>query len=273
MNQNFKNILILFLIIVFGWYIFLFEPNNLQVEELIIKIENLPQSFNGTRIVHLTDFHSRYFGNREKKVLQIVDSLEPDFVFITGDFIDYTTENLESCQKFWRVLGEKYEDKIFGVMGNHEYWNPNSSSLEQLLNDSGIVILNNENKKITGSDDYIYLIGVDDPDTGYDNLARAIKNIDEENTPKILLAHSPEIIEDIDEKDINLILVGHTHGGQIKIPFIRPIWVPTKYHGKYAHGLFKINDSYLYVNRGIGIGKLPIRFNCPPEITLIKLEK
>jgi len=126
---------------------------------------------------------------------------------------------------------------------------------------------------LTRGNDFIYLVGVDDPDTSYDNLSYAIKNIEEKDIPKILLAHSPEIIEDIAGQNIDLILAGHTHGGQIKIPFVRPFWVPTKYHGKYANGLFKINNSYLYVNRGVGTTFLPIRFNCPPEITLIELKK
>ncbi|TSC96303.1 MAG: phosphohydrolase [Parcubacteria group bacterium Athens1014_10] len=273
MKKQINFFLALFFIAAFSWYIFLFEPNNLQVEKLEIKMENLPFSFNGMKIVQLSDLHSKNFGGKEKKVLKIIEQINPDFIFITGDFIDRATKDIESCQEFWRALSEKYENRVYGVMGNHEYWNPNYHSIKQNLIDSGINILNNENVKLIKDDDFIYLIGVDDPHSSYDNLFLAMKGISNKNILKILLAHSPEIIEDAKIKNINLILVGHTHGGQVKIPFVRPIWVPTKDHGKYASGLFKINDSYLYVNRGVGVGFLPIRFNCPPEITLIKIEK
>ena len=262
----------------FGWYSLLFEPNNIQVEKINIEIANLPESFEGTKIVHLTDLHSFGFDKREKMVLEMVDQLDPDFVFITGDFVDRKTKDINSVQKFWQELGDQYKGKIFGVLGNHEYKNEeaDSNSLEELLKKSGIVVLDNENQKIfLQGDEYIYLVGVNDPHTGRADLKKALADT-EKNIPKILLAHAPEIVNKPDilkEEKIDLILAGHTHGGQIKIPFIRPFWVPTKNHGKYASGLFEINNTALYVNRGIGLSAFPIRFNCPPEIAVIELKK
>ncbi len=253
---------------VLGWYAFLFEPNNIQVERIDIGIENLPDSFTNAKIVHLTDFHSLGFSEREKKVLEIVEQINPDFVFITGDFIDRTTKDIASCEKFWQKFGSRYQGRIFGVLGNHD-----PSSLEKLLESAGIVILNNENRKIFQKEKYIYLVGVNDPDTGRDDLAKAMTGA-ETNVPKILLAHSPDIIEDLGIGETpDLILAGHTHGGQIKIPFLRPFWVPTQNRGKYASGLFEIGNTYMYVNRGIGTTALPIRFNCSPEISVIELTK
>ena len=264
-------------LVTLSWYSFVFEPNNIQIEKINIEMTNLPESFDGTKIVHLTDFHSYGFNKREKKVLEMVDGLNPDFVFITGDFVDRKTKEINSVQEFWQELGNKYQGKIFGVLGNHEYGNKNadSDSLEELLEESGIVILDNENQKIFQDDEYIYLIGVDDPDTGNDDLKKATVGT-EKGIPKILLAHSPDIINDLDslkEEEIDLILAGHTHGGQIGIPFVRPFWVPTKNHGKYTSGLFIFDNVHLYVNRGVGLSVLPIRFNCPPEITVIELQK
>ena len=269
------------------WYSFIFEPNNIQIERISVKMENLPESFDGIKIVHLTDFHSKDFGEREKRVLEILEDLDPDFVFITGDFIDHKTKDIDSCQEFWRELGNKYQGRIFGVLGNHEYWidHIDASSIKSLLEESGIAVLGNENKKISRSkdaavlrlyndDEYIYLIGVDDPDTGRDDLSKAMIGV-EKNIPKILLAHSPDIVNDsksLEKEDIDLILTGHTHGGQVKIPFLRPFWTPTKNRGKYASGLFEINETNLYVNRGIGTAVFPIRFNCSPEITVIELK-
>ena len=206
----------------FGWYSFLFEPNNIQIEKINIEMANLPESFEGTKIVHLTDFHSQGFNKREKMVLEMVDQLDPDFVFITGDFVDHTTKDIDSVQEFWQELGDQYKGKIFGVLGNHEYKNKeaDSNSLEKLLEESGIVILDNENRKILQDDEYIYLIGVDDPDTGKDDLKKAAIGT-EKDIPKILLAHSPDIVNDseaLKEEEIDLILAGHTHGGQVTIP-------------------------------------------------------
>ena len=279
-NQKKKRFLILTFLVfpmILGWYSLIFEPNNIQVEKINIEMANLPEAFGGVKIVHLTDLHSFGFDKREKMVLEMVGEIDPDFVFITGDFVDRKTKDIDSVQEFWQELGDQYKGKIFGVLGNHEYKNENadSDSLEELLEKSGIVILDNENQKIFQDDEYIYLVGVDDPDTGNDDLKKAA-TATEENIPKILLAHSPDIVNDPDslkEEKINLILAGHTHGGQIKIPFIRPFWVPTKNRGKYASGSFEIGDTCLYVNRGVGLSVFPIRFNCPPEITLIELNK
>ena len=277
-KRRFKKLflLIAFLISVISlfYYSFIFEPNNIQVEKISIEIENLPESFNGIKIVHLTDFHSSDFGEREKRVLEILKNLNPDFVFITGDLIDHSTKNLNSCQEFWQELGNQHQGKVFGVLGNHEHWlgSPDVVAIKKLLEKSGISILNNENRKIFQDNNYIYLLGVDDPDSEKDDLSKAIIDT-EENIPKILLAHSPDIIDNLRKEKVDLILTGHTHGGQVVIPFIRPFWTPTKNRGKYASGLFKVNDALLYVNRGIGTAAIPIRFNCPPEIAVIELKR
>jgi len=256
------------------WYSFIFEPNNIQVEKINIAIENLPESFDGAKIVHLTDFHSKNFGEREKKVLEILEDINPDFIFITGDFIDYRTKDINSCQEFWRELSNQHQGKTFGVLGNHEHWikSPDISAIKKLLEEGGISILNNENRKIFQGNKYIYLLGVDDPDSKKDDLPKAMIGA-EENIPKILLAHSPDIVDNLRGEKVDLILVGHTHGGQIRIPFVKPFWVPTKNRGKYASGLFEIGNAILYVNRGIGMAALPVRFNCPPEIAVIELKK
>lgn len=276
-KKRFKKLflLIAFLISIISlfYYSFIFEPNNIQVEKISIEIENLPEEFESAKIVHLTDFHSHNFGEREKRVLGIIKDLNPDFVFITGDFIDHNTKDINSCQKFWQELSNQHQGKVFGVLGNHEHWlkSPDIDAIKRMLERNGIVILNNGNKKIYKDENYIYLLGVDDPDSELDDLPKAIIDT-EENIPKILLAHSPDIIDNLQGEKVNLVLAGHTHGGQIVIPFIKPFWVPTKNRGKYASGLFKIDNTYLYVNRGIGMASLQARFNCPPEIAVIELK-
>ncbi len=269
-----KIILIIFLplFLVFGYYILFFEPNNIQIEKQVIAIENLPQRFDGVKIVQLSDFHSLWFGSREKKVLEMLEELKPDFVFITGDFVDpitkaITDRKLNSVKIFWQKLGEKYENRIFGVLGNHD-----TKFVKNYLIESGITILDNENKKLILNNEHIYLVGVDDPWTRRANLSKAMEGIENEG-PKILLAHAAEIIDEAVREKIDLVLVGHTHGGQINFPVLEWLQPLSEYGRKYTSGLFRIEDTYLYVNRGIGTSILPIRFNCPPEITLIELQK
>lgn len=248
-----------------------FEPNNIKIERQIINIKNLPQSFNGIKIVQLSDFHSFWFGPREKRVLKILEDIKPDFIFITGDFVLEITD-LKKVKEFWRELGKKFKNRIFAVLGNHDHWHKDFKILESFLKESQIVILNNENIKIERGSEYIFLIGVDDPFTERDNLSGALKRIEAEKI-KILLVHSPDIIDQAVGQDIDLVLAGHTHGGQVNIPFFSRFWIPSKYGSKYASGLFEIKSTYLYVNRGIGTAIIPVRFNSLPEITLIELRQ
>lgn len=279
-----KIILIIFLLGVsfLGYYSLVFKPNNIKIEKQVIFIKNLPPLFNGIRIVQLSDFHSWWFGSREKRVLEMLEELKPDFVFITGDFVGpitktVTDKKLNSVKVFWQKLAEK--NKIFAVLGNHD-----TKEVKKYLKESGIIVLDNENRKLTFNNQYIYLVGVNDPDTGRDNLEKATQGIKEEKA-KILLAHGPEIIDKAVEKNMDLVLVGHTHGGQVNIPILGDLIQPLSNYGrKYKKGLFKIDSvpldsehltgyTYLYVNRGVGTSIFPIRFNSPAEITLIELQK
>lgn len=259
---------LLVLALIWGFFI---EPNVIKIKRIELDIKNLPPSFEGIKIAHLSDFHSKNFGEKEKRILAMLSELNPDFVFITGDFINWTTKNLESCQGFWQELSKNYPQKTFGVLGNHEHRHPKFKNIRNLLKESGIEILENETRRIEKGGGSIFLIGLDDPREGYDDIEKAMAEI-EADTPKILLAHSPEIFRKIKNENIDLTLVGHTHGGQINIPFIATFFLPLKYDRKYKSGLFKGGSTYLYVNRGIGETILPIRINAFPEVTLIELK-
>lgn len=301
-----KKILLIFaiLIILISAWSFFIEPNFIKVEKVSLKIENLPSSFERVKIAHLTDFHSKNFGKKEKKVLKILDDLKPDYIFITGDIIDWKTNDLKSCQEFWKELDKIYHNKIFAVYGNHDHRNRKFKTFDKLFRESKIEVLNNQSKKISvqsgffsngkKNEDFVYLVGIDDPCSDYDNLdyndlqkicydnlqknyhdnlQKTFKKIKDEKIPKILLAHSPEIFREVKNLSfkVDLTLVGHTHGGQVDIPFLVDLILPLKYDKKYKEGLFKENSEYLYVNRGIGPSFLPIRFNSFPEIALIEI--
>ena len=259
------------LVILPGIWGFFIEPNMIKIEKLSLEINNLPPSFEGVKILHLTDLHSKGFGKKEKRVLGLVSQLRPDFIFITGDIVDWRTRDIESCQKFWKEIAKNYQGRVFGVYGNHDHRNRNFKKLNTLFAKSGIKILNNETVKLERGESFIYLVGVDDPHLGYDNIEKAMRNL-KEGFPKILLAHSPEIFQKVKNRKIDLILTGHTHGCQVNLPFLCDLFIPLKYDKQYKRGLFNENGIYMYVNRGIGETFLPIRFNSPPEITLIELK-
>jgi len=267
---------LLILGVIFGIWIFTIEPYTIKTTNTSVLLKNLPESFNKIKIAHLTDLHSKNFGYREKKVVEILSKLKPDFVFITGDIIDWKTKDFESCLRFWQKLSENFPEKVFAVYGNHEHKNPEFKTFQKFFKQSNIKILNNESVKIFGKDNFIELIGVDDPHIGYDNLEKALENTDINNkNARILLAHSPEIFRKVKEiknannKNIDLVLVGHTHGAMMNIPFLWKLYMPLAYDKQYKSGLFYENNIYMYVNRGIGTSFLPIRLNAFPEIAIL----
>ncbi len=277
MNKSTKIILAISLsgVLALGYYMVIFEPHNLQIKHQEIALKNLPQSFDGLKIVHLTDTQSLWFGSREKRVLEILQELEPDFVFITGDFVDtitrfITDRDLSSVKMFWQKLADQHGDELFVVLGNHD-----PEIVKIALKDSGVRILDNEHEKLFLGGDYIYLVGVDDPFIGRDDLEKAMEGV-EPGVPKILLAHAAEIIGEAAQKKIDLVLVGNTHGGQVNIPFVpflgRLVQPLSEYGKKYKSGLFNVDGVYLYVSPGVGTSGIPVRFNSPPEITIIELK-
>lgn len=254
---------ILILLLIWGAYFFV-EPYLMGVEKVNVDLE---EDLEGLKIVHLTDLHSRRFGPKEKKLLSKLKELDPDYVFVTGDFIDTRTRNLKSCQEFWEALVEQHPDKVFGVLGNHEHQHSKTEEIISRLERSGIRILNNESLELAFEGSSFVLAGTKDPHTRQADLAKATGG----ERPDVLLAHSPEIFKEAKGK-VDLVLTGHTHGGQVNIPLLRWLVLPLRYGKKYREGLFEEQGSSLYVSKGIGTTILPIRFNAPPEITLIEFK-
>ena len=255
-------------------YSFFKEPFDIRLEHKTISLKKLPMNFEGLKIIQISDLHSKKFSKKEKRILEIISQQKADFLFITGDINEARVSKINSNSKFWEELGKTNFGRTYAVFGNHLYEDKKIGpiALKSILEKSGIKVLDNENIKLEREGEYIWLLGVNDIQTNHHNLPKALQGVDNFSI-RILLSHTPEIIDDLKTGDADLILAGHTHGGQVKIPGIRASWIPTKYHGKYARGLFKVKGAYMYVNRGIGNKKLPMRFNSRPEITLIKLTR
>lgn len=271
------SILLLALFILGLFYSYFIEPYTLEIIKKEIAFPNLSQDLEDLKIMHLSDFHCRSFTRREEKLIGVILKENPDFIFFTGDFTE-GEKWIPVCRKIISEIFQKNKN-FFGVFGNHDHLTGLSiSRLKESFEKEGIKILVNESKKITIKNSSFYLVGVDDPWLGYDDLGAALKNVPKESF-KILLAHSPNIFlkekAKIKENKINLILAGHTHGGgQINIPFLTNLLISLWLGGKYTAGLFEENGIFIYVNRGLGtFHLLPLRFNCPPEVTLISLKR
>jgi hypothetical protein len=204
-------------------------------------------------------------GKREEKLLKIINKINPDILAITGDAIakpKAVYEYVEMINGFRAKWGK------FGVWGNVEHRVLEAEEMEKIKN-SEINILENEAVKIKEG---LWIVGVNDPFTGYDDLGEALKGVPKEAF-KILLAHSPIIAKEASMEGIDLVLSGHTHGGQIYIPGLSHLVCWLYGSGGYVAGLYRVGETHLYVTTGVGTTLLPLRAFCPPEIAILRLER
>lgn len=242
------------------------EPNWIQEKTQPINLVNLPKAFEGLRIVQISDLHGKLFDG--KGLVQRVNNLNPDLVVITGDVFDeYHEIPLEYAAAVLGGLTAKHG--IYYVYGNNDLY-LGKDKIKQTMAAINIKTLEDEKVQIKVDDQSLFLIGVNYPRMRKLDLAPLAK--DTRKAPKILLAHRPEIIDPAIAAGISLVLVGHTHGGQIKSPYIpKFVTVVKKGYEKYNSGLFDIRGTQMYVNRGLGVSDTPLRFLTRPEITLISL--
>ncbi|GAA4810108.1 metallophosphoesterase [Litoribaculum gwangyangense] len=248
----------------------------------------LPKAFDGLKIVQISDLHIGGFNNRYKvlqKAFRLINNLHPDFIFFTGDLVNNYAWELTGWDKTFKKLSA-IKGK-YAVLGNHDYgdyskWNSdaekqeNLNKIKQFYKDVGFKLLVNESEIIKTDNEKIAIIGVENwgkpPFKQYGDLVSAIKKVI--NIPfKILLSHDPchwneEVVNDT---NIALTLSGHTHGMQFGFNYKDMTWSPIKYKYKHWAGLYKHNNQYLYVNRGLGWIGFPGRLGMRPEITLIEL--
>jgi len=274
-----KNFLIFLfvLLVLFLFYSYFIEPNFLVIKKQTIVLDEKDSNLlSPIKIVHLSDFHCQKFSRREKSLIEKVNVIKPDFIFITGDFLD-DSSNIESCQLFFKSLAKN--QLIFGVFGNWDHLLPQIpiSVLKERLESIGINILVNEIKNIDFGNFDFTIAGIDDPFLGFDDLEKTLQDV-EPGKLTFLLSHSPDIIEYskeniefLKEKDVDFIFAGHTHGGQVL--FLRNFILNLGGKKKYISGLYNIDGLSLYVNQGIGTTIIPFRLGVFPEITIFEFEK
>lgn len=256
------GVLVLLLVI----YSTLIEPVRIELNEFELPV---PPAVEELTILHLSDLHLRRFGRRERRLCSMLESLSPDLVLITGDFIE-KAEGLNRYVSLFKSIRSRLG--VFGVLGNNDYGyntpTPRVSKITDFLRKQGIRILLNQSVSIDGG---YCIIGLDDPHKGYDIIDEGFRNCRSSDLYRIVMVHSPETLDFILSRSPDLVLTGHTHGGQIAFPVIGPVFLNIKKGYRVKSGLNYFKDIPVYLSRGIGTTMLPVRFNCRPEITLIKL--
>lgn len=247
-------------------YAYKVEPGWIVVKEQPVEIAGLPPAFDGFRIVQLSDLHGTRFPDRG--IIHRVNKLNPDLVVITGDVFDgMKGTKLEYADEVFKGIKSRYG--IFFVLGNNDFYFPRDK-LSKQLSGLGIKVLVNQNHRISIGGQTLWIIGVNDPHLRKADMPKALEGT--EAGTKILLAHSPEIFDEAAGVGIQLVLAGHTHGGQINIPFFPRISAfVRKGYEQYLSGLYKVDHTQMYVNQGLGVGKIPLRFMVRPEITVVTL--
>ena len=234
------------------------------------------------RIVLITDLHNSMHGEAQSKIISNIEAQNPDVIFLVGDIVD-SISKVGASEQFFE--GIKDIAPIYFVTGNHEYRSGEVETIQKIVKSYGITVLSGEYENVTLGDNNIIIAGIDDPDKafyyrhygGYYNQQKtmnsAFSHLESDSTYKILLAHRPENIELYKEYNFDLVVSGHAHGGQIRIPLIlNGLFAPHQgFFPKYAGGLYEHDNFVHVVSRGVSFNpKLPRVFN-PPEVNVIIL--
>jgi uncharacterized protein len=243
------------------------EANSLSIERIDITLKRLPKKLDGFRLLHLSDIHHSPFTGLEhiSRAVAVANRLRPDLIVLTGDYVSHESKYIAPMAK---ALGRlQAEFGTFACLGNHDHWT-DAELVTSSLRDSNITVLINEGLRFSAFGASFWLAGVDDYMVGKTDVRAALRGAFPDEM-KLLLAHNPVIVRQAARQDVDLVLSGHTHGGQVKIRDDDKRILPRR---KLTSGLHRRYETQIYITRGIGTVVLPIRYQCPPEISLIELK-
>ena len=244
-----------------------------------IRRPELPDVFDGYRIAQVSDLHNAEFGDRNQRLLEMLREAEPDMIAITGDLIDSRKTNIAVALAFAEEAVKIAP--CYYVSGNHEARVSEYQDLKTGLEAAGVTVLDDARVKIEVSGESITVIGVNDPSFHADYLTsdatvmdRKLSELSSEDAGfAILLSHRPELFDTYVAHDMDLVLTGHAHGGQFRLPLIGGLIAPNQgLFPKYDDGLYSEGNTNMIVSRGLGNSIIPFRFNNRPEVVLIELK-
>jgi predicted MPP superfamily phosphohydrolase len=226
----------------------------------------IPHALEGIRVGQLSDIHVRtgVYPRRLHAAVEMMNTLAPDLVVLTGDYVCFSPKPLPMLTEALRGL----KMPAYAVLGNHDHWS-GAERVRQALWDAGVDVLTNESRRVQLREREFHLVGVDDSVTKHHDPARAFADVPA-GAPSVCLSHDPKSADLLHRYNPALILSGHTHGGQVFLTRKLTEKLAEKVGVKYLHGFFEIEGSVLYVNRGLGAG-VPVRFRAPMEIACLTL--
>ncbi|TCW58248.1 hypothetical protein EC917_102434 [Bacillus thuringiensis] len=279
MNKKTKRIIVLIGILV-SFSIFLYVQNNLiSITEVKITSNKIPSSFKGFKILQISDLHNKKFGDNQETLIQKVKSINPNIIVITGDLIDSKSYDPEVSMELIRELVKKYP--VYFVTGNHEKWSGKYNDLEKELKQHHVTVLRNEHVSIQIGGEDIHILGIDDLEfvTGNRDEGNVVKDEIikakfemQPDTYNVLLSHRPEFLTEYADEQIDLVLSGHAHGGQVRLPFIGGLVAPNQgILPTYTAGLYKKQNTSMVVSRGLGNSIIPQGIFNRPELVVVQL--
>jgi uncharacterized protein len=241
-----------------------------EITETSIWLHRLPAALEGLKIVHLTDIHHSLFTPIEdvERVVHLANRLEPDVVALTGDYVTLSPAYIWPVA---RVLGKlRARRGIFAVLGNHDF-QVDAREVTRALRAERIRVLRNSRYPVRAGGKTLWFLGVDDLWWESDDLPAALRAVPARD-PKVLLCHNPRGIWQASEHGVDLVLSGHTHGGQVRLPGLGSLY-RSKLGERFLEGWNHLNGTQIYVSRGIGKVVVPLRLGCPPEIACLRLHR
>ncbi|MFZ1728630.1 MAG: metallophosphoesterase [Bacteroidota bacterium] len=249
------------------------SEQEFEVVHKTVKLPRLPQELRGLRVAMISDIHGGPYMSKADidPYVARINALKPDVILLPGDFVQSRNEEVERVCDAFRKLEARYG--VYGSTGNHDYFD-DADYISNELAHAGVRMLRNEHAVIEIKGKELALIGLDDIRGGhpFEKLFRhAVEGLDA-RLPNIVLCHKPYYLDEAASFGAGLMVSGHTHGGQIVLARIfGTVITPAALISGYVEGLYRLDATQLYVTRGIGTVGLPIRINCPPEITLLTL--
>lgn len=253
----------------------------LMITEVPIVSEKIPENFSGYRIAQISDLHNAQFGKDNANLLEKLRSCNPDIVVLTGDLVDSYQTDIAVSIAFAQKAAEIAP--VYYVTGNHESRISQYNALLEGLSDSGVTILQNASVTLEKAGEQITLLGVQDPSFQTDYLFGDAQSVMDSVLSQmmadtqgytILLSHRPELFDIYAENGVDLVLAGHAHGGQFRLPFVGGLIAPGQgFFPEYDAGVFTSNHTSMVVSRGIGNSILPLRINNRPEIVVVELSR
>ena len=249
----------------------LWESSDLEIRQLTVRIAGLPAGFDGCRVAFLADLHHGWFISREylSRAISLTNGLQPDLILLGGDYVDsnsgYIVPVMEELGMLKAPLG------VFAVLGNRDI-RVNRVLASKELERQRIRELTNKGLWIGRNGSNLWLCGLDDSTIGRPDIAAALKGMPHDAVA-LAISHNPDVAELLRDSRIGLLFSGHTHGGQVNLPFWGPLFIPSAYGHKYAQGLVQAPHAKVFVTSGVGAAFPPLRFRCPPEVVLLTLAR